>query len=100
MHTRLFGLSLLILASCTTNYYHLSAFDKVAFDRPGCPTSAMHVVRESNDGRTLEVNACGTIVKYQDVGSERLFSRANWLNVTERGVPFPSDERRAGPDAK
>jgi hypothetical protein len=54
-------------------------YEKVSFDRPSCPGSALRVVRVSNDCRNAEVDACGAVRRYQNIGE----NRTTWVDVTE-----------------
>ena len=58
------------------------AIEKVAFDRPACPTKDIQILRTSKDLRSIEVDACGSVVMYQDISSAK-DEQGVWINVTE-----------------
>ncbi|HEY0707972.1 MAG TPA: hypothetical protein VGG33_14310 [Polyangia bacterium] len=58
------------------------AIDKVAFDRPTCAAKDIQILRTSKDNRSIEIDACGSVFMYQDIGDEKS-SRGVWINVTE-----------------
>jgi hypothetical protein len=58
------------------------AIDKVAFDRPTCAAKDIQILRTSKDNRSIEVDACGSVVMYQDIGDDK-GERGVWINVTD-----------------
>jgi hypothetical protein len=71
--------------------YNASLVRKIAFDRPGCAAQKMRVVRKSPDERTVEVDACGALVRYQNVTPHEAFGEhpasltggpPTWMDVT------------------
>jgi hypothetical protein len=60
------------------------AIDKIAFDRTTCAAKDIQILRTSKDHRSIEVDACGTVVVYQDISDPKA-DQGTWINVTEAG---------------
>ncbi|HEY0712043.1 MAG TPA: hypothetical protein VGF45_05180 [Polyangia bacterium] len=58
------------------------AIEKVAFDRPTCEAKDIQILRTSKDNRSIEVDACGSVVMYQDIADAKA-ERGVWINVTD-----------------
>lgn len=85
MRTLLLLVSSLLLASagCSSVRDQETLLQKVAFDRGDCPVERLRLVRISPDRRTVEVDACGALRRYQDIHSGNKSSApAVWLDVT------------------
>ncbi len=54
----------------------------------------MRVVRESGDGRTIEMYACGRVVRYQNIADSKAWS-PKWLYINESGPPSPDGSQLA-----
>jgi len=58
------------------------AMQQAAFDHR-CPENNIRVLRESDDRRSLELDVCGSVRRYQDVSKEGL----TWVDVTGNSRP-------------